>query len=89
MRFISNNKGLHIQMDKDELYEGGTPVLVYKRIDNLELEANATFECAIQEGELMGDDGMPYKLNPSEMEWLDNNTPLVVAWLDQNSDRSK
>lgn len=53
MRFISNNNGLHIQMDKDQCHEGGTPVTVHK-------------------------------VTPSEIEWLDNNTPLVVAWLDEN-----
>jgi hypothetical protein len=73
--------GLVVELNPAELYEGGTPAMVYRN-KNLCDEDNGTFACACGEGELSY---RGTKLSQREMSWLESLEPRVEAFLSKGA----
>ena len=82
---IEKGADLLIVLDAREVHVDdpgeGAPAMVYKEGDEERAAASATFNTALNTGELRGRDGV-VDLTPGELDWLDDQFDRVRATVD-------
>jgi len=77
--------GLFLHLDRDEFHPedpgAGTPAVV--SVFKAGREYTATFDCALEEGELTDSRGDVYKLSSAQTNWLDSKEDSIVMFLEE------
>ncbi len=78
--------GLRIELDREEVFPDdpgqGTPAMVYREPDSDSKWASATYNCAINTGELTDQDGGWVPLTERQVEWLDKQGGKIDEFLE-------